>query len=252
MITIKSKEEIEIIRENGKIVANTLNLLCKVAVPGVVTNYLNDIANSFIRSQGAVPSCLGYKGFPKSICVSLNEEIVHGIPSERKLEEGQIVTFDVCVNKNGFHADAAVTIPVGNVSEKAQKLIDTCKKSLDVGIESIQVGKRFSDITFALHQYIKSEGYNIIREYGGHGIGKELHEDIFISNYYCYRKRLLLPEICEGMVFTLEPMICLGQRFTKVLNDGWTVVTQDNSLSSHFEHTIAINTSGDVEILTQI
>lgn len=250
MISIKSKDEIEIIRENGKIVADTLNLLCKATVPGVTTNYLNDIADSFIKSQGAVSSCLGYRGFPKSICVSINEEIVHGIASERKLEEGQIVTFDVCINKNGFHADAAVTIPVGNVLEEVQKLINTCKKSLDIGIESIQIGKRFSDITFALHQYIKSEGYNIIREYGGHGIGKELHEDPFVPNYYCYNKRLLLPEIMEGMIFTIEPMICLGQRFTKVLDDGWTVVTIDGSLAAHFEHTLAI-VNGKAEILTK-
>jgi methionyl aminopeptidase len=251
MITIKSKEDIEIIRQNGKIVADTLDLLCKVAVPGVATNYLNDIADSFIRSQGAVSSCLGYKGFPKSICISINEEIVHGIASERKLENGQIVTFDVCVNKNGFHADAAVTIPVGNISDEAQKLIDTCKKSLDVGIESIKVGKRFSIISEAIYKYIRSEGYSVIREYGGHGIGKELHEDLFIPNYYCiYCKKRLQPEILEGMTFTLEPMISLGQRFTKVLNDRWTVVTVDSSLTAHFEHTLAI-INGKAEILTK-
>lgn len=249
MITIKTKEEIEIMRQNGKIVADTLDLLCKETVPGVTTNCLNFLADSFIKSQGAVSSCLGYKGFPKSICISINEEIVHGIPSDRIVEEGQIITFDVCVNKDGFHADAAITVPVGNVSDKAQKLIDVCKKSLDIGIENSMVGKRFSDISFAIHQYIRSMGYGIIRNYGGHGIGKELHEEPFVPNYYCSRKKLLLPEIINNVVFTLEPMICLGQRFTKVLNDNWTVVTVDSSLAAHFEHTIVVR--GDkAEILT--
>lgn len=250
MITIKTKEEIEIIRQNGQIVAKTLDLLHKLAVSGAITDVLNDKADKFIRNQGAISSSLGYKGFPKSLCISINDEVVHGISSERKLEEGQIVTFDVCLNKNGFHADAAITVPVGNIPEKVQKLIDVCNKSLYLGIEKAIVGNRFSHITFTICRYIKSEGYSVIRNYGGHGIGKELHEDPFIPNHYCKCKKLE-PVILEGMVFTIEPMICAGKRHVKVFDNKWTVVTKDNSLSAHCEHTIAI-VNGRAEILTKI
>jgi len=250
MITIKTKEETEIIRQNGKIVAKTLDLLCKSAVFGAKTEDLNNIADEFIRNQGAIPSSLGYKGFPKSICISINEEIVHGIASDRELEEGQIVTFDVCLNKNGLHADAAITIPVGNISEKAKKLIDVCNESLNVGIKEAIVGNRFSHISFAVYRYVKSQGYKVIRNYGGHGIGKELHEDPFIPNYHCKCKELG-PVIQNGMVFTIEPMISAGKRSVRVLDNEWTVVTRDKSLSAHCEHTIAI-VDGKPEILTKL
>lgn len=250
MITIKTKEEIKVIRQNGKIVAKTLDLLCRSALPGVSTNSLDIIAAKFICDNGAIPSSLGYNGFPKSICISINEEIVHGIASDRKLEEGQIVTFDVCLKKDGLHADAAVTVPVGNVSEKAKKLIDVCNESLNMGMKEAIVGNRFSHISFAVYRYVKSQGHRVIRDYGGHGIGKELHEDPFIPNYHCKCKKLG-PVIQNGMVFTIEPMICVGKRFVKVLDDKWTVVTKDNSLSAHCEHTIAIIDSKP-EILTKL
>ena len=250
MITIKTREDIEVIRQNGKIVAKTLDLLRKSAVSGVKTEDLNGIADKFIRDQGAISASLGYKGFPKSICISINEEVVHGISSERKLEEGQIVTFDVCILKNRLHADAAITIPVGNVSEKVKKLIDICEKSLDAGIEKVIAGNRFSHISFAVHRHIKSNGYSVIRGYGGHGIGKELHEDPFIPNYYCQCKELG-PIIQNGMVFTIEPMISAGKRTVRVLDNKWTVVTKDKSLSAHCEHTIAI-VDGKPEILTKL
>ena len=250
MITIKTKEEIDIIRQNGKIVAKTLDLLCKSAVFGVKTEDLNGMADKFIRDQGAIPASLGYKGFPKSICISINEEIVHGISSERRLEEEQIVTFDVCILKDGLHADAAITIPVGNVSEKVKKLIDICEKSLDAGIEKVIAGNRFSHISFAIYRYVKSNGCRVIRSYGGHGIGEELHEDPFIPNYHCQCKELG-PVIQNGMVFTIEPMISAGKRFVRVLDNKWTVVTKDGSLSVHCEHTIAI-VDGKPEILTKL
>jgi len=250
MITIKTKEEIEIISQNGKIVAETLDLLCKSAKPGVSTLELNDIADTFIRDHGAVPSCFGYKGYPKSICVSINEEIVHGMPSERKLEEGQIVTFDVCLNKNGFHADAATTIPIGNVSEKALQLINVCNESFYEGIKKANVGNRITDITFAIYSYVKSRGFSVIKNYGGHGIGRELHESPFVPNYYCKCKELGT-DIQEGMVFTVEPMICVGKRQIKVLDNKWTVVTVDSSLAAHCEHTVAI-IDGKAKILTNL
>lgn len=248
MITIKTKEEIEIIRQNGKIVAKTLDLLCKSALPGVSTDSLDIIAAKFICDNGASASSLDYKGFPKSICVSINEEIVHGIASGRRLEEGQIITFDVCLKKNGLHADAAITIPVGNVSEKAKKLIDVCNESLYMGIEQAIAGNRFSHISFAVYKYVRSQGYDVIRNYGGHGIGKEMHEDPFIPNYQCKCKELG-PIIQNGMVFTIEPMISIGKRSVKILDNKWTVVTKDSSLSAHCEHTIAI-IDGKPEILT--
>lgn len=260
MITIKTKEEIEIIRQNGKIVAGTLELLKKVAVPETITNDLNNLADTFIRDNGATPATFT-KGFPKSICISINEEIVHGIPSERKLKKGDIVTFDVCLSKNGFCADGAMTVCVGMPSNlflksPIQILANVCEESLYKGIREAIAGNKISDISLAIYRYVRSNGFNVIRngkrggEYGGHGIGKELHEDPFVPNFYCPCKRLG-NLIQEGMVFTIEPMICCGKRGVKTLDNGWTVVTKDGSLSAHCEHTIAI-IDGKPEILTKL
>lgn len=249
MITIKTKEEIEVIRQNGKIVAQTLDLLHKSTVPGISTIELNNIADAFIRDNGATPATFT-KGFPKAICISINEEVVHGIPSDKKLKEGDILTFDVCISKNGFCADAAIIVCVGNVSNSVKRLADVCNQSLERGIEKAVVGNRINDISSAIYSYVRSNGFNVIRDYGGHGIGKELHEDPFVPNFYC-RCKELQPEIQEGMVFTIEPMICVGKRFVKVLDNRWTVVTKDGSLAAHCEHTIAI-VDGKPEILTKL
>jgi methionyl aminopeptidase len=249
MITIKTKEEIEVIRQNGKIVAQTLDLLHKSTTPGISTIELNNLADTFIRDNGATPATFT-KGFPKSICISINEEVVHGIPSDRKLEEGQILTFDVCISKNGFCADAAITVCVGNVSDSVKRLADVCNQSLEKGIEKAIVGNRINDISSAIYNYVRSNGFNVIRDYGGHGIGKELHEDPFVPNCWCSRRELG-SSILEGMVFTIEPMICCGKRAVKTLDNGWTIVTKDGSLAAHCEHTIVI-VDGKLEILTKL
>jgi methionyl aminopeptidase len=247
MITIKTKEEIEIIRRNGKIVAETLDLLHKSTVPGISTIELNNIAETFIGDSGAMPATFT-KGFPKAICISINEEIVHGIPSDQKLKEGDIVTFDVCILKDGFCADAAITVPVGNVSDSAKRLIDVCNQSLGKGIEKAVAGNRINDISTTIYNYVRSSGFDVIRDYGGHGIGRELHEDPFVPNCWCDCRgagNLLL----EGMTFTIEPMICIGKRTVKLLDNGWTIVIEDGSLSAHCEHTIVV-VNGKPEILT--
>ena len=247
MITIKSKEEIEIIQQNGKIVAQTLDLLYKSVILGISTIELNNLADTFIRDNGATPATFT-KGFPKAICISINEEVVHGIPSERKLKEGDILTFDVCISKNGFCADGAIIVCVGNVSDSVKKLANVCNQSLERGIEKAIIGNRINDISSAIYSYVRSNGFNTIRDYGGHGIGKELHEDPFVPNCWCLRKELG-SLIQNGMVFTIEPMICAGKRFVKVLDNRWTVVTKDGSLATHCEHTIVI-VDGKPEILT--
>jgi len=249
LITIKTKEEIEIIRRNGKIIAQTLDLLYKSIIPGISTIELNNIADVFIRDTGATPATFT-KGFPKSICISINEEVVHGIPSDRKLKEGDIVTFDVCILKDGFCADGAIIVCVGNVLDSVKRLVDVCNQSLERGIEKAVVGNRINDISFAIYNYVRGNGFRVIRDYGGHGIGKELHEDPFVPNCWCSHKELG-SLIQEGMVFTVEPMICAGKRTVKILDNGWTIATKDKSLSAHCEHTIAI-IDDKPEILTKL
>jgi len=249
MITIKTKEEIETIRQNGKIVAQTLDLLHKSTVPDISTIELNNIADTFIRGNGATPATFT-KGFPKAICISINEEVVHGIPSDRKLKEGDILTFDVCISKNGFCADAAIIVCVENVSDSVKRLADVCNQSLEKGIEKAIVGNKINDISSAIYSYVRSNGFNVIRDYGGHGIGKELHEDPFVPNWWCSCKELG-SIIQNGMVFSIEPMICCGKRAVRTLDNGWTIVTKDGSLSVHCEHTIVI-VDGKPEILTKL
>ena len=249
MIIIKTKDEIEIIRRNGKIVAETLDLLHKSTTPGISTIELNNIAETFIQDNGATPATFT-KGFPKAICISINEEIVHGIPSDRKLKEGDIITFDVCIIKDNFCADAAINVCVGNVSNSTKRLVDVCNQSLERGIEKAVIGNRINDISSAIYSYVRSNGFNVICDYGGHGIGKDLHEDPFVPNFWCNCKGLG-SLIQEGMVFSIEPMICVGKRSVRKLDNGWTIVTKDGSLSAHCEHTIAI-IDGKPEILTKI
>lgn len=254
MITIKTKEEIEIIRQNGSLVANTLNLLRIVAVPGVSTEELNGIAEAFIRGGEAVPATFT-KGFPKAICISINEEIVHGVPSDRKLKFGDIVTFDVCLVKNGYCADAAINVCIGMIDRKellapVQNLAKVCNESLEKGIQKAIVGNRISDISQAIYAHVRSNGFNVIRNYGGHGIGKNLHEDPFVPNRHCLCEGLGTI-IQNGMVFTVEPMICCGKRGVLKSQNGWTIITKDKSLSAHCEHTVAI-VDGKPDILTKI
>lgn len=256
MITIKSPKEIEIMREGGKILARIIKNLEKLVRPGVTTNYLNKVAEDLVLKYGAKPSFKGYRGaggelgkpFPAALCTSTNEEIVHGIPSDRKLKEGDIVSLDLGIYFKGFHTDMAVTLLVGRkVAPELLRLIKVTKKALKRGIKKARTGNTFGDIGNTIQRYVESQGFNVVRDLCGHGIGKEVHEDPQIPNY---GKRRTGPEIKEGMVFCLEPMVTMGDFKIKKTKDGFGYEAKDGSLSAHFEHTIAVTKTG-CEILTK-
>ncbi|MFO7263088.1 MAG: type I methionyl aminopeptidase [Bacillaceae bacterium G1] len=246
MIILKTKEEIETIRQAGRIVALTLGEVAKAIRPGVKTKELDEIAEAFIRSQNARPSFKGYRGFPGSICVSVNEELVHGIPGERRLEEGDIVTLDIGVEVDGYHADSAWTYPVGTISEADRHLLEVTEQALYEGLKFAAPNNRLSDISHAIQTTVEAAGFSIVREYVGHGIGRNLHEEPQIPNYGPPNKG---PRLKPGMVLAIEPMVNAGERYVKTLSDHWTVVTVDGSRCAHFEHTVAITETG-CEILT--
>ncbi len=246
MIILKSKEEIFLMRKAGKIAAETMKLIKKAIRPGVETIYLDKIAEKFILSQGARPSFKGYRGFPFSICTSLNEEVVHGIPSHRRLKEGDIIKIDLGVEVDGYNGDLASSFPVGKVSEEAFRLIRVTKEALEMGISQCIPGNHLSDISYAIQSHTEKNGYSVVRQFVGHGIGQAIHEDPQIPNFGTPGKG---PRLEEGMVFALEPMVNLGQSEVEILSDNWTVVTCDRKLSAHFEHTVAITSHGPL-ILT--
>ena len=245
-ITIKSRRELKAMGRAGAIVGDTLSLLKKSVEPGITTGELNRIAEKNIRSMGAVPAFLGYQGFPGTICASVNEEIVHGIPGKRVLKEGDIIKMDVGAIIDGFIGDAAISVAVGEVAPSAQRLMDDTEASLYAGIAAAQPGNRIGDIGAAVEAYALERGYGLVRGYGGHGIGRHLHEDPHVSNYGEPGKGVLLR---VGMCICIEPMLNLGSDATTVLDDDWTVVTADGALSAHFEHTLAITEDGP-QILT--
>lgn len=230
----------------GAIVGSTLSLLKRSVVPGITTGELNRIAEKNIRSQGAVPAFLGYQGFPGTICASVNEEIVHGIPGKRVLKEGDIIKMDVGAIIDGFIGDAAISVAVGEIEEPTQRLMDDTNASLYAGIAAAQPGNRIGDIGAAVESYALERGYGVVRQFVGHGIGRFLHEDPQVPNYGEPGKGILLR---PGMCICIEPMLNMGGEETKILDDDWTVVTADGSLSSHFEHTLAITEDGP-KILT--
>lgn len=248
MIIRKSDFEIDLMRIAGKIVAETHQQLAKAIRPGITTKELDQIAEDFIRSKGATPSFLGYGGFPASICASVNEELVHGIPKDRPLKEGDIISIDIGADYKGYHGDSAWTYPVGNITDDAAKLLRVTEESLYKGLEMANPDNRLSDISHAIQQHVEANGYSVVREYVGHGIGEHLHEDPQIPNYGLPNRG---PRLKPGMVLAIEPMVLAGERFVKTLSDKWTVVTLDNALSAHFEHTIVITKSGH-EILTKL
>jgi methionyl aminopeptidase len=248
MIICKTPREIEIMRQAGKIVALTHQELRKHIKPGVTTKQLDQVAERFIRKHGAVPSFKGYHGFPGSICASVNEELVHGIPGNRVLKEGDIISIDIGAKFNGYHGDSAWTYPVGKISSEAQRLLDVTEKSLFIGLEKAKAGVRLSDISNAVQRFVESHGFSIVREYAGHGVGQDLHEDPSIPHYGPPGKG---PRLRTGMTLAIEPMVNYGARYVRTLRDNWTVVTSDRSLCAHFEHTIAVTDSG-YEILTKI
>ncbi|MBE3552711.1 MAG: type I methionyl aminopeptidase [Kyrpidia tusciae] len=248
MIVSKSKAELEWMREAGRIVALALKETAQAVEPGITTRELDRIADHVIRKNGAIPSFKGYHGYPASICASVNEELVHGIPGDRKLVEGDIVSIDIGAQYHGYHGDAAITVPVGSISEEARRLLDVTEASLYKGIEKAVVGNRLSDISHAVQVYVEQHGFSVVRDYVGHGVGQEMHEDPQIPNFGPPGHG---PRLKPGMVLAIEPMVNAGSYHVKTLPDNWTVVTVDGSLAAHFEHTVAI-TEGEPEILTRL
>jgi len=251
-IEIKSEQEIAIMRQAGKIVADILRTLTKQMKPGMNTKELDTIAVRELKRLGAESSFRGYRGYPATICVSVNDEIVHGIPGDRVLKEGDIVSLDFGAAYHGFHGDAAVTVPVGEVSPVAKRLIDATRTSLEKGIAAAKAGARLGDISAAIQGYAESMGYSLVREYTGHGIGRKMHEDPQIPNSTeppYGLKPGTGPVLKKGMTLALEPMLNAGGWRTRVADDQWTVLTADGSLSAHFEHTIAVD-DNEPEVLT--
>jgi len=246
MIIIKSSREVEQLKRSNAIVAEVFEKLKGMISPGVTTKKLDEVAEEYILSKGARPAFKGYKGFPATLCISINEEVVHGIPSQRRLKEGDIVSLDVGVNFVGYFGDAALTLPVGEIDPEAKRLIDVTEKALAFGIEKAKIGNRLFDISYAIQRWVESHGFSVVRDFVGHGIGRDLHEEPQVPNFGAPHQG---PRLEKGMVFALEPMVNEGTHEVKVLSDGWTVVTADGKCSAHFEHTIAITDDG-AEILS--
>ncbi len=248
MINIRSPREIDHLRKANAIVAGLFRTLIPKVSSGVTTQELDRVAEEYIRSRGALPAFKGYRGFPATLCVSINEEVVHGIPGERKLKEGDIVSLDGGVNFRGYFGDAAITLPVGEVDQGARSLLDVTERALYIGIEKARAGNRLFDISFAIQEWVESRGFSVVRDFVGHGIGKNLHEEPQIPNFGSPHQG---PRLEKGMIFALEPMVNEGTYEVKVLSDNWTVITSDGKRSAHFEHTIVI-TDGEAEILSTL
>lgn len=248
MIIIKNQNEIALMKKAGRIVGETLLLLEEDVKPGVSTADLDRIAEEFITKHGAKPSFKGLYGFPSTLCISVNEQVIHGFPGAYVLKEGDIVSIDCGAFLDGFHGDAARTFPVGNISVNAQKLIDITKESFFQGIKFAKEGNKLSDISYGIQSYVEAAGFSVVRDFVGHGIGRNIHEDPNVPNFGKSGKG---PKLLEGMVLAIEPMINAGTHKVKTLKDGWTVVTADSSLSAHYENTVAILSEGP-EILTLI
>lgn len=246
MIAVKSDRELEVMRKACQITAAARKLAGDMIRPGITTREIDKAVHHFILSQGAKPSFLGLYDYPASVCISVNEEIIHGIPSRRKLQEGDIVSIDVGAYYHGFHGDCAATYPCGKVSEEAQRLIDVTRQSFFEGIRFARQGSRVSDISHAVQTYAESFGYGVVRDYVGHGVGEKMHEEPEVPNYGAPGRG---PRLIRGMTIAVEPMITQGTYEVRVLNDGWTVVTRDGKLSAHYENTVLI-TDGEPEILT--
>ncbi|MCF6365965.1 MAG: type I methionyl aminopeptidase [Bacteroidales bacterium] len=246
MIYIKTSEEIEIMRESVLSVSRTLALVAEHIGEGVATEKLDKLAEEFIRDNGGEPSFKGYQGFPATLCMSVNEEVVHGIPGNCVLKSGDVISVDCGVYKNGFHGDHAYSFKIGEVSEEVSKLLRITKESLYKGIDAAIVSNRIGDIGYAIQSYVQNEGYSVVRELTGHGLGKSLHEDPSVPNF---GKRGRGQKIENGMVLAIEPMINMGKKAVRQLADGWTIITADKKPSAHFEHDVAI-INGKAEILS--
>jgi methionyl aminopeptidase len=241
VIVRKSAREIELMAAAGALVAETLAMLQERLAPGVSMAELDGLANDFIRAHGGVPTSMGYKGFPAAICISPNEMIVHGIPGQYRAREGDVISFDIGVTKDGLIADSAATFPVGEISPEAQRLLDTCRLALEAGIDAAQVHAKVGDISAAIQTVVEDAGFAVVRSLVGHGVGKAYHEDPQVPNFVVpYRG----PELLEGMTLAIEPMITAGDPEVYVHDDEWSISTVDGSLAAHFEHTVAITATG--------
>ena len=247
MITLKSSHEIQLMRQAGRITAAARALAGAMVAPGVSTREIDKAVYRFITSQGAVPSFLHYNGYPASVCISVNDEVIHGIPGHRVLREGDIVSVDVGAYKDGFHGDCAATYPCGEISEEARRLIEVTRQSFFEGLRYAREGYRLPDLSGAIQKYVESNGFSVVREYVGHGIGSKMHGAPEVPNYV--EPRMGRPRFLRGMTIAVEPMVNAGGAAVKVMPDGWTVKTADGRLSAHYENTILI-TDGEPELLT--
>jgi methionyl aminopeptidase len=247
VIVCKSPREIEQMRRANVLVAEVLAELASMVAPGVTTADLDAKAEQLVLAAGAAPAFKGYRGYPATLCASVNDEVVHGIPAQRALAEGDIISLDMGVKLDGYYGDSAVTVPVGQVSDDVQRLLRVTQESLQKGIAQVRLGGRVSDIGHAIQEHVEAAGFSVVREFVGHGIGVQLHEEPQIANYGEPGRG---PRLAEGMVLAIEPMVNMGKPAVKVLRDGWTAVTRDGSLSAHFEHTVAVTKDGPL-VLTE-
>jgi len=247
VIVCKSPGEIERMRAANALVANVLAELAAMVAAGVSTKDLDVAAERLVREGGAEPAFKGYRGYPATLCASVNDQVVHGIPSNRPMAEGDILSLDMGVKLNGFYGDSAITVGVGRIGEDARRLLEVTQEALERGISQVRIGGRISDIGHAVQEHVESHGFSVVREFVGHGIGAALHEEPQIANYGEPGRG---PRMVEGMVFAIEPMVNMGKPAVKVLPDGWTAVTRDGSLSAHFEHTVAVTKDGPL-VLTE-
>ncbi len=251
MVVLKSRREIEVIACAGRIVAETIELLGRMIAPSVRTVDMDAAAAEYIRSRGGVPAFKGYKGFPANICISMNEEVVHGIPSQREVRAGDLVSVDVGVGYESYYADGAATFPAGEVEEDWTRLLSVCRDALMGGIREVRPGNRLSAVSRAIQTLVESQGFSVVREYAGHGVGASVHEDPQIPNFVDHESKRKDLDIQEGMVLAIEPMINAGTWEVETLGDGWTVVTKDRKPSAHFEHTVAV-VPGGYRVLTAL
>jgi len=246
MIPLKSKEDLEMLKKSARILVKIMNKLRGVVAVGVSTAEIDKLAGELAYKEGAIPAFKGYKGYPANICTSINEEIVHGIPSDRRLKDGDIISLDMGINYDGYFTDAAFTVEIGKVDAKTRKLVEVTKGALSEGIKKARPKNRLSDISYAIQSYVERYGFSVVREFVGHGIGFSLHEEPEIPNYGMPNSG---PVLKNGMVLAIEPMVNAGTWKSKILDNGWTAVTFDGKPSAHFEHTVAITENGP-EILT--
>jgi methionyl aminopeptidase len=249
MIILKTPDEIEIMAKASRLVAKTLQVLKQEVRPGVTTEELDRLAEDFIRAHGGLPAFKGYRNYPKTLCASVNEQVVHGIPSKRTLKEGDIIGLDLGAIVDGFYGDSAVTVTVGAVDSKVAELLRVTEEALYAGIAQAVVGNRLSDISYAVQQHVEAAGFSVVTDFVGHGIGRQLHEEPQVPNYGTPGQG---PRLQVGMVLAIEPMVNMGSSGVRILDDRWTAVTRDGSLSAHFEHTIAIQAHGPPRILSLV